>query len=989
MPLLEPDPEALRPRTERAPAIDRVTDRSASGTPEPLRSELTALLGADKVLWKVSDLVRYASDASPYRFLPRVVLVPESIDDVSAILSYAHGKGREVVFRAAGTSLNGQAQGEDILVDVRRHWTGVEVLDDGARARIRPGTTVLRANTTLARYGRLLGPDPASAIACTVGGVVANNASGMTAGTTRNSYRTLASLTFVLPSGTVVDTAGPAADEELARAEPRLCAGLLELKAEIEADEELTARIRTKYAIKNTNGYRLDAFLDGETPVQILRGLMVGSEGTFGFISETVFDTLPLDRRVTSALLFFPSLTAAAAAVPRFNEAGAIAVELMDGNTLRASVSVKGVPADWAALPRETAALLVEFRAPDAAGQEAYEEAAAGVMRGLDLVVPAVSVTNAFTRDAGTIAGYWKARKAFVTAVGGSRPSGTTLITEDFAVPPDRLADACAALLELQSRHGFDAAVAGHAAHGNLHFLLAFDAARPDDVERYDAFMQEFCALVVDRFDGSLKAEHATGRNIAPFLEREWGARATELMWRTKQIIDPEGVLAPRIVLDRDPRAHLRGLKTIPKVEAVADPCIECGFCEPTCPSEELTTTPRQRIVLRREMMRQAEGSPVEAGLLDAYGYDAVDTCAGDSTCKLACPVGIDTGAMMKGFRHLRHSPREERIAALTAKNFRVVEASARLGVAAGKAIGERGGDRLLESVTRLARKAVRPDLVPEWLPQLPGSAARQLPRTARVGASAVYYPACVNRIFAGPEKGPEAGPDGIRTPSLPEAVVAVSQRAGKPVWIPEDVAGTCCATIWHSKGYDAGNRIMANRIVEAAWGWTAGGALPLVVDASSCTLGIAEEVVPYLTEDNRALHRELSVVDSLVWAAGELLPELRVSERTGSAVVHPTCSMEHLGDTEQLRVLAEACAEEVTVPDGAGCCAFAGDRGMLHKELTDAATAKEAAEVNSRTYDTYLSANRMCEIGMERATGHPYHSALIALERATRPAGH
>ncbi|MXG29573.1 FAD-binding and (Fe-S)-binding domain-containing protein [Streptomyces sp. YIM 132580] len=989
MPLLEPDPEALRPRTERAPAIDRVTDRSASGTPEPLRSELTALLGADKVLWKVSDLVRYASDASPYRFLPRVVLVPESIDDVSAILSYAHGKGREVVFRAAGTSLNGQAQGEDILVDVRRHWTGVEVLDDGARARIRPGTTVLRANTTLARYGRLLGPDPASAIACTVGGVVANNASGMTAGTTRNSYRTLASLTFVLPSGTVVDTAGPSADEELARAEPRLCAGLLELKAEIEADEELTARIRTKYAIKNTNGYRLDAFLDGETPVQILRGLMVGSEGTFGFISETVFDTLPLDRRVTSALLFFPSLTAAAAAVPRFNEAGAIAVELMDGNTLRASVSVKGVPADWAALPRETAALLVEFRAPDAAGQEAYEEAAAGVMRGLDLVVPAVSVTNAFTRDAGTIAGYWKARKAFVTAVGGSRPSGTTLITEDFAVPPDRLADACAALLELQSRHGFDAAVAGHAAHGNLHFLLAFDAARPDDVERYDAFMQEFCALVVDRFDGSLKAEHATGRNIAPFLEREWGARATELMWRTKQIIDPEGVLAPRIVLDRDPRAHLRGLKTIPKVEAVADPCIECGFCEPTCPSEELTTTPRQRIVLRREMMRQADGSPVEAGLLDAYGYDAVDTCAGDSTCKLACPVGIDTGAMMKGFRHLRHSPREERIAALTAKNFRVVEASARLAVAAGKAIGERGGDRLLESVTRLARKAVRPDLVPEWLPQLPGSAARQLPRTARVGASAVYYPACVNRIFAGPAMGPEAGPDGIRTLSLPEAVVAVSQRAGKPVWIPEDVAGTCCATIWHSKGYDAGNRIMANRIVEAAWGWTAGGALPLVVDASSCTLGIAEEVVPYLTEDNRALHRELTVVDSLVWAAGELLPELTVSERTGSAVVHPTCSMEHLGDTEQLRVLAEACAEEVAVPDGAGCCAFAGDRGMLHKELTDAATAKEAAEVNSRTYDTYLSANRMCEIGMERATGHPYHSALIALERATRPAGH
>ncbi|MFB8140145.1 FAD-binding and (Fe-S)-binding domain-containing protein [Streptomyces parvus] len=981
MPLLEPDPEALRPGTAREPAPDRVTDRSAGGTPEPLRSELTALLGADKVLWKISDLVRYASDASPYRFLPRVVLVPEDLDDVSAILSYAHGKGRSVVFRAAGTSLNGQAQGEDILVDVRRHWTGVEVLDDGARARILPGTTVMRANAALARYGRLLGPDPASAIACTLGGVVANNASGMTAGTTRNSYRTLASLTFVLPSGTVVDTADPAADEELAHAEPELCAGLLELKAEIEADAELTARIRAKYTIKNTNGYRLDAFLDGATPVQILRGLMVGSEGTFGFISEVVFDTLPLDRRVSSALLFFPSLTAAAAAVPRFNEAGAIAVELMDGNTLRASVSVPGVPADWAALPRETTALLVEFRAAEEAGQAAFERAADAVVAGLDLVRPASSVTNAFTRDAGTIAGYWKARKAFVTAVGGSRPSGTTLITEDFAVPPARLADACAALLELQSRHGFDAAVAGHAAHGNLHFLLAFDAAKPADVARYDAFMQEFCALVVDRFDGSLKAEHATGRNIAPFLEREWGPRATELMWRTKQVIDPAGVLAPRIVLDRDPRAHLRGLKTIPKVEAVADPCIECGFCEPTCPSEDLTTTPRQRIVLRREMMRQTDGSPVESGLLDAYGYDAVDTCAGDSTCKLACPVGIDTGAMMKGFRHRRHTPREERIAALTAKNFRVVEASARLAVAAADTVGDRVGDAPLQAVTRLARKAVRPDLVPEWLPQIPGAAARRLPDTARVGANAVYYPACVNRIFAGPDDG-----DAGSALSLAEAVVAVSGRAGKPVWIPEDVTGTCCATIWHSKGYDAGNRIMANRIVEAAWGWTAGGTLPLVVDASSCTLGIAEEVVPYLTEDNRALHRELTVVDSLVWAAEELLPHLTVFRTAGSAVLHPTCSMEHLGDVGQLQALAEACAQEVVVPDDAGCCAFAGDRGMLHKELTDSATAKEAAEVDRRPYGAYLSANRMCEIGMERATGHPYRSALIELEHATRP---
>ncbi|GAA3185019.1 MULTISPECIES: FAD-binding and (Fe-S)-binding domain-containing protein [Streptomyces] len=975
MPLLEPKPEALRPAPTGGAAPDRVPPERAGGTPEPLRGDLIALLGADKVLHTVSDLVRYASDASPYRFVPQVVVLAADVDDISAVFSYAHGKGRHVVLRAAGTSLNGQAQGEDILVDVRRHWRGMEVLDGGARARIRPGTTVLRANAALARHGRVLGPDPASAVACTLGGVVANNASGMTAGTTRNSYRTLASVTLVLPSGTLVDTGEPDADDLLAHAEPELCAGLLRIKATIEADAELVARIRAKYTLKNTNGYRLDAFLDGATPAGILRGLAVGSEGTLAFVAETVFDTLPLERYPVSALLFFPTLRAAAAAVPGFNDAGARAVELMDGNTLRASVSVAGVPADWARLPKETAALLVEFRESDEEAAAARLAAAGRLLDGLELVTPVASVTNAFTRDPAVIGGHWKARKAFVTAVGGSRPSGTTLITEDFAVPPDRLADACTALLDLQARHGFDAAVAGHAAHGNLHFLLAFDAARPDDVARYAAFMDAFCTLVTDRFDGSLKAEHATGRNIAPFLEREWGPRATELMWRIKRTLDPHGILAPRVLLDRDPKAHLRGLKTIPTVEAVADPCIECGFCEPTCPSEDLTTTPRQRIVLRREMLRQPPASRVTDALLDAYGYDAVDTCAGDSTCKLACPVGIDTGALMRDFRHRRHSPREERAAALAARHFGRVERAARLAVAAA----ERLDDRWLTRFTDAARRAVRPDLVPRWLPQLPGAAARELPATERTTATAVYYPACVNRIFGGP-----AGDTG---PSLPEAVVELARRAGAPVWLPPDVTGTCCATIWHSKGYERGNVVMANRIVEAAWGWTAGGRLPLVVDASSCTLGIAREVVPYLTPAGRALHAELTVVDSVVWAARELLPRLEIRRRTGSAVLHPTCSIQHLGDEAELRQVAEACAAEVVVPDDAGCCAFAGDRGMLHRELTESATALEAAEVAAREWDAYLSANRMCEVGMDHALGRPrYRSVLTELERATRP---
>ncbi|MGW1255592.1 FAD-binding and (Fe-S)-binding domain-containing protein [Streptomyces sp. NPDC002513] len=974
MAVLEPEPGKLRPLTTKGPAGDRVTDERASGSPEELREDLVRLLGPRKVLHTVTDLVKYASDASPYRFVPQAVVVAEDVEDVAAVLRYAHEHRREIVFRAAGTSLNGQAQGKDILVDVRRHWTGVEVLNGGSEARIGPGTTVGRVNVTLARHGRLMGPDPASSSACTVGGVVANNASGMTAGVTRNSYRLLSSLTLVLPSGTVVDTAAEDADELLLKAEPELCAGLLALKEEIEGDSALVARIRAKYELKNTNGYRLDAFLDGSTPVEILRGLMVASQGTLGFIAETVFKTVSLDRLTHTALLFFPDLRAAAAAVPLFNEAGARAVELMDGNTLRACASVHGVPEDWADLPQETAALLVEFRAPDEATRQAHRQAAAEVQAQLTLVAPVPSVINRFIEDPATIRTYWHAREAFMTAVGKARPAGSTLITEDFAVPPSRLAEACEALAELQLRHGFDAAVAGHAAHGNLHFLLAFDAARPEEVQRYAAFMDDFCSVVVDRFDGSLKAEHATGRNMTPFLDIEWGARATELMWQVKKLLDPEGVLAPGVVLNRDPRAHLHGLKTIPTIEAIADSCIECGFCEPVCPSRDLTTTPRQRIVLRREMLRQPADSPVLDSLLEEYGYDAVDTCAGDSSCKIACPVGIDTGAMMKRFRHQRHSEREERNAARVAERFAVVESSVRtaLGVA------DHVSDRILKGVTSAARKAVSPELVPEWVSAIPSAASRRLPGTDRQTAVAVYYVACVNRIFA--------GPDGADGPSLPEAIVEVSRRAGRPVWIPTDMAGSCCATIWHSKGYDTGNAVMANRIVERAWEWTDGGRLPLIVDASSCTLGIEQEVVPYLTPENERKHQALTIVDSIAWAADDLLPHLEATHRIDSAVIHPTCSMRHLGDVEQLQAVAQFVAHDVQVPVYAECCGFAGDRGMLHKELTESATTHEAAEVTSGAFDAYLSANRTCEIGMEHATGRPYESVLLALERATRP---
>jgi D-lactate dehydrogenase len=451
------------------------------------------------------------------------------------------------------------------------------------------------------------------------------------------------------------------------------------------------------------------------------------------------------------------------------------------------------------------------------------------------------------------------------------------------------------------------------------------------------------------------------------------------LMWKLKRLADPQNILSPGVILTEDPKSHLENLQTAPTIEATVDRCIQCGFCEPVCPSRNLTTTPRQRIAVRREMARQTNGSRVTAQLLTDYDYAAIQTCAGDASCGIACPLDINTGALMKHFRHLEHGPRAERVAATLARRFGTVERVARIAIGAADTMANVLGHRTLTAVTDMARAVVSKDLLPGWLPNMPAAAKPKLPKTSRESAAAVYFTACINRIFG-------RMPEQERKLSLQEAMIAVSARAGMPLWIPEDVRGHCCATIWHSKGYVTGNTLMANRIAESLWRWSDGGRLPIVCDASSCSFGISSEIVEYLTPENREHHTQLRIFDSVAWAHDRLLPKLKFRRKAASAVGHPSCSINHLKLAQKLHALAAAMADEAVTPAAVGCCAFAGDRGFLHTELTRSATAEEAEEVCSRKFEAYLGSNRTCEIGMNLATGKDYESVVYLLEELTRP---
>jgi D-lactate dehydrogenase len=973
--LLQPDVERIMP-AEHKPTHDHAPEGLALGTPVWLRDDLIELLGKDQVHSRLIDLIKYATDASPYRMFPKVVVSPRTVGEVSKIFAYARTKKLPVTIRAAGSSLSGQAQGDGILIDARKHWVGATVEDGGRRLRVRPGTVMFRANLALQPHGYRLGPDPASSGVATVGGVIANNASGMCCGTVENSYKTLESISFLLPSGTFINTADPDAETQFNIAEPELAAGLLQIKQEIEKDAQLVERLKKKFSIKNTTGYHMGAFLDEATPLGIFRKLLVGSEGTLAFISEGVFETVPDDKFRLTTFLIFPDMRSACAAVAPFIAHGAAAVELSDRGCLRAVEGKPGVPDRWKVLPEKATALLVEFREPSVQKLEASGKAAQSVLDGLQLLEKAE-----FTQDPILAAQYWTIRSGLLPSIGGARPSGSSLILEDVCFPPDKLADGALDLQALFPKHGYHGVVFGHASAGNLHFLITPSLNTEADVQRFDGFLKDVVKLIVDKYDGSLKAEHGTGRNIAPFVEHEWGLKLTEMMWRIKRLADPDHILAPDVMLTRDAKAHLRHLHTVPTVEAEVDRCIECGYCEPVCPSRHITTTPRQRIVLRREMLRQPLGSAVTETLLRQYEYDAVETCAGDGSCALACPVGINTGLLMKQFRHEEHNRTEEFVAEKIAENWGMAEVGARAALRLNHlATSIFGGSLIAEGALKAARSVVSKDLMPGWLPNIPPAASVKVPRTSREGAAAVYFHACVNRMFG--------GTDGQEQPPLADAMVAVSARAGKPVWIPGDLSGTCCATVWHSKGYADGNKYMANKIVEKMWEWSDHGKLPIVCDASSCTFGIASEIKSYLTLENAERHRQLTIMDSVAWAYDHLLPNLNVTRRVSSAAIHPVCSIHHLGLVEKLRKLGQALAEQAVTPIYATCCAFAGDRGFLHPELTRSATSEEVQELNGHEYTRYLCSNRTCELGMNLATGKDYQSVVFLLEELTRDPG-
>ena len=931
---------------------------------QKLQNMLATRLDEEQIFTAEALCLAYGTDASFYRLIPKIVVRLKNLNEVIDTIQACDQFNIPCTFRAAGTSLSGQAVSDSVLITLSDDWRGHSIQQDGHKITLQPGVIGADANKYLAPFGRKIGPDPASINACKIGGIAANNASGMCCGTAQNSYRTVDNMKLVFADGTLLDTASEESIAAFKDKQPEFISGIASLSKDVKNNSALAERIRHKYRLKNTTGYSLNALVDYGDPIEVIKHLMIGSEGTLGFIAEITYNTVVEHPYKASALIVFKDIEEASQAVTALAKDPVSAVEMMDGRAMRSVADKPGMPAFIAHLDLQAGTLLIESRAGD---QVTLDQQCATVMH---TVAPfKVLESIAFTSDDQMVATLWGIRKGMFPAVGAVREIGTTVIIEDVAFPVENLAAGLGDLQQLfEQFHYHEAIIFGHALEGNLHFVFTQDFESAQEIKRYGDFMDAVAELVAVKYQGSLKAEHGTGRNMAPYVELEWGKDGYALMQQIKVLFDPRGILNPGVIINDDPHSHLKNLKPMPKADDLIDRCIECGFCEPVCPSRTLSLSPRQRIVLYREIQRR-EAAGESADLEDlrkVFEYQGLDTCAATGLCAERCPVGINTGDLVKKLRTAKYQ-KYTPIARWTANHFtltsKMVNTGLRSNELAQKVLGEKTVGKVVNGLRNLTGGKT-----PIWMPEMPTSNRHQpqsKKSTTGGNKKVVYLPSCASRTM-----GQQA--DNKDQRSLTQVTTSLIAKAGFEVIIPETLDEQCCGMPYDSKGMTALAEQKVRQLENVLWQASEQGKWPVLMDTSPC----AKRSIEQFTQP-------LEILEPTGFVLKYLLEHLTLSPIEETVMLHVTCSARLMGLENSMLELANACASEVIVPEHIQCCGWSGDKGFTTPELNTAALKSLKGQVPDNCSRGF-SNSRTCEIGLSQHSGIPYESILYLVDQVS-----
>ena len=997
-------------------------------------SDIRQFLPSDRIYTDELRTLGWGTDASFYRQIPKVVIRSDGEEEIAKIVKICKKYKLPFTFRAAGTSLSGQSCTDSVLIVAGKHWEKYEMGENQDTIKLQPGIVGARVNEILKPFGRVFPPDPASIGSAMVGGIVINNASGMNCGVHANSDRMMVSARVILTDGTVLDTGDEKSREQFRQSHPEFIAKIEALRDKVRADEELASRIRTKYSIKNVTGLNLRPLIAYDDPFDIIAHSMVGSEGTLGFLSEVTMRTLRDYPFKASAMVYFLTMKESCEAVVAMKKMKAgeedlaysaenlvvKSAEMLDYKSLSSvddpvflqykkdvdASKIEGVqPGDY----HNLTAILTETKAVT------HEQLLAKIKAITDCLTQFnLYGLVEFTEDPAVYGKYWAIRSGIFPSVGGTRPVGTSCLIEDVAFPIESLPEATVKLQKLIADHGYDdACIYGHAFEGNYHFILNQSFADEHEVARYAEMMREVAKLVVEGYDGSLKAEHGTGRNMAPFVKYEWGDKAYEAMKELKAIFDPDGLLNKGVIFNDDPDCFIKCLKPLPvldydfdkvpdgghylmdpslstakeTIEQVkrANKCIECGFCEVNCMSCGLTLSSRMRIAVQREIRHlTTTGSNPErlATLKKQYKYYGDQTCATDGLCSTSCPMKINTGELTHIIRQMdmNESPTGYKVGEFAANHMAGIKSGLRVVLDVAHMAHVTLGPTMMTGIARGMNKMG----LPLWTTAMPKKKRqpkksdltqfiieKSIPQKEEehFPLKVVYFPSCINQTMGQSKHGGKIH-------HLVDEVIQLMAKAGYEVIFPEGMDRMCCGQIWESKGMlDIADRKSAE-LEAALWKASEEGKYPVLCAQSPC-----------LHRMRKVMHK-MHLYEPAEFIMKYLVPRLDFHQIDRPIALHITCSTRQMGVADDLINLAKMCSTKVFLPEGVGCCGFAGDRGFTFPELNKYGLRKLRPQIEANHIEVGYSNSRTCEIGLETNTGIPYMSIVYLVNECTTKKG-
>lgn len=940
----------------------------------------------------------YGIDASCYRYIPKLVLKPITESEVQEIITLSNLYNIPLTFRGAGTSLCGQACSDSVLVVCVHKWQNISASEDSIWCDC--GVIGVEANNALKSFGKKIGPDPATINNATIGGIFSNNSSGMCCGVKQNSYQTIKSVRVILHDGFILDTSDSKNIAEFTRTHKNMLKQILDLREEILSDSALLKEINRKFAIKNTTGYSLNALSDFAEIKDILNHIFIGAEGTLGFVSRVEYFTVTDFNHKACALLFYENLQLAAKAIKVLsaNDSIVSAAEIMDYACLKAVADLEGMPEEIKNVSDGNCCILIQLESNEL---KTLKKNIAHIKKELDFI-PTLFGLN-FSFDANEQAKWWKVRKGLLPISASTKRDGATVITEDICFEIDYFAKGIEGITRLFKEFSFEGIIFGHALSGNVHFIIT--PLLDDKIERenFARFMDSMVALVVE-LKGSTKAEHGTGRMMAPFVEQEWGKKAYKLNQRIKQIFDSKNLFNPDVIICADPQIHIKNLKPTQKIEDYMNACMECGFCEKVCPSKNITLTPRQRIAVHREIERlKAKSAKTaqeleELDLLESeYGYFGVSTCATCSMCSTLCPLEIDSAKIAVQYKNAAASKIAIKIAGSVANNMPRAVKVAKWGVGIANFSAGLLGANVLKNLSLRANRAIGTPIVPKFMPrkntyilesrlnagqnvtqnmaqnaaQNPQGREESINQNSQTKApqSVLYFSSCLNRAFAPARQANDKR-------SIQEVFESLCAKAGINVIYPRALDSMCCGKSFKDYTKKAPEINPLTRTLQQLLVDSHNGAIPIVCDHSACSGEVISQLKGLKGFEN------LRVYDMSVFVAQNLLPRLKITPISENIGIYAVCSAKKGGFANSIKDIAKACTSgKIYEHTQTYCCGFAGNKGFITPELNISATKPLAEFFNALPTMRCFSSSSTCEIGLSDATNRPWQHIIYLLD--------